>query len=120
MQSSGGWGVNALTCCAHLFLVLLEEARRVHAVGDGTAHKGEPVEDEGRLIGVPDEHLFEHVQEDAQEQKTSDRDTDLRGQSETREALGQGASKVLDKTHSARAERIVRRKKKGRGAARVK
>jgi hypothetical protein len=52
-------------CLAHLFLVLLEEARRVHAVGDGAAHEGEPVEDDGRLIGVPGDQLAEHVQDDA-------------------------------------------------------
>jgi hypothetical protein len=56
LQTNGG---------AHLLSVLLEEAGRVHAVGDGAAHEGEPVEDERGLIGVLEERLVQNVEEDA-------------------------------------------------------
>jgi hypothetical protein len=58
------------------------------------------VEDEWRLIGVLEEDLTEHVQKDGQKQEASDRDGDLRSQTEAREPLGERASKVLEETHS--------------------
>lgn len=106
-----------LNCCptrvAHLLTVLLEEARRVHAVGDGAPDHGEPVEDKGGLIGVLEERLAEHVQEDAEEQETGDGDTDLRGQSEAREPLGQGTSKVLYETHGDDGDEGWKGRKRG-------
>jgi hypothetical protein len=74
------------------------------------------VEDEGGLIGVFREHLVQHVQEDAQKQKTGNGDADLRGQSKAREPLGQRAPKVLDETHpgsSRREERAENEEKEG-------
>lgn len=40
------------------------------------------MEDNGRLIGVLEEHLLEKVEKDAQKQETGDGDADLRGEPE--------------------------------------
>jgi hypothetical protein len=64
------------------------------------------VEDEWRLIGVLEEDLTEHVQKDGQKQEASDRDGDLRSQTEAREPLGERASKVLEETHSGGEELV--------------
>lgn len=49
-----------------LFAVLDEESRRVHAIGYGAANDGEPVEDDGRLIGVLEEKLLGDIDGDGQ------------------------------------------------------
>ena len=54
---------------AYLFLVRKEELVGVHSICDGTADPGEPVEHHGRVIGVLQEHLAQHVQHHGQHDK---------------------------------------------------
>jgi hypothetical protein len=70
------------------------------------------VEDERRLIGVLEEGLTEDVQKDTQKQEASDRDSDLRSQTEAREPLGERASKVLHETHSGGEKQELSREQK--------
>ena len=49
---------------AHLLAVLIEETRGVHAIRNGAADDGKPVENQRRLVGVPKQHLLQDVDED--------------------------------------------------------
>lgn len=51
---------------AYLLAIEVEKGGRVHAVGDGAADKGEPVEDHGGLILVLEEDLAGDIEDDGQ------------------------------------------------------
>lgn len=51
---------------AYLLAIEVEKSRRVHAIGDGAADKGEPVEDDGGLILVLEEDLAGDIEDDGQ------------------------------------------------------
>lgn len=57
------------------------------------------MEDEGGLVGVLEEQLAEHVEDDADEHEARDGDANLRCQAEARKLLGQGAREFLHETH---------------------
>lgn len=57
----------------YLFAVLSEESRRVHAICDGAADEGEPVENQRRLIGVLEKNLGSDVEEDRQHNEASEK-----------------------------------------------
>lgn len=59
------------------------------------------MEDDGGLIGVLEEHLLEHIEDDRHKEETGDGNANLRSQPQLREPLGQRAPDVLDETHSA-------------------
>lgn len=84
---------------SNLFAVLLEEARRIHAIGDGTANDGEPVEDDRRLVGIFEEDLLGNIDDDGQNQEGEHRDTDLRASAELLEVVNGLGRHLVDKTH---------------------
>jgi hypothetical protein len=87
---------------AKLFAVLLEELGRVHAVGDGASNNGEPVEDHGRLVGVPGQELVRNVEDDGQEDQTAHSDGNLGRHALLQVLLDDGiAPQILKDTHAA-------------------
>lgn len=103
----GGGGVWFET---HLVAVLLEEPGGVHAISDGAADEGEPVEDHWGLIGVLEEDLAEHVEDHGQEDHPSEHDGHLHTEAESQEVLGQRMGRhLLEKTHDFLLQNGIRR-----------
>ena len=50
----------------HLCAGMIEEGVGVHAIADGAAHEGDPVEDHGGLVGLLEEQLTEHIDHNGQ------------------------------------------------------
>lgn len=46
----------------YLFTVLAEESGRVHAIRDGAADKGNPVENQRGLVGILDQDLLGDIE----------------------------------------------------------
>lgn len=82
-----------------LFAVLLEEARRIHAVGDGAADEGEVVEDDGGFVGALEEELLSDVDDDGDSEEGEHGDTNLRAGAHLGQVLGGLAHHFVDETH---------------------
>lgn len=96
IEASRGHG-RATDLCA----ILLEEAGRIHAIGDGAADKGEPMEDDGRLIGVLVQDLIGRIEEDRESDEAGEGNGNLRGQAETLELLRERMARDgVDEAHS--------------------
>lgn len=55
----------------------MEEARRVHSVGDSAANEGEPVEDHGRLARVLGEQLADNIEANRDSKERRESNTNL-------------------------------------------
>lgn len=94
----------------YLSAVRLEECGRVHAVGDGAPDEGEPGEDHGRLIGIPEEDLVGDMEEDGENNDPSKHHGDLGGHGECLEVLGERVHRhVLEEAHCDCASRRQRK-----------
>lgn len=94
---------------AVLFAVLAEETRGVHAVSDGAADDGEPVEDDGGFMGILEEGLIEDVEEDDENDGADEADADLGAEAELCVLLDQRHQEVLEGAHCSLGESRARR-----------
>lgn len=56
----------------YLLAAFVEEAGRVHAIGDGAADNREPVEDDRGLVGVLEEDLLQDIERNGEDQHGGD------------------------------------------------
>jgi hypothetical protein len=91
---------------AVLLLVGEEELVRVHAVCDGAADDGQPVEHDGRLIGLLEQELLQHVEHHGQEDKGGEPGGDEDGQRRGGGEVAQWAGDGGEDTHSVRRRRV--------------
>lgn len=91
--------------CAYLFTVDLEEGRGVHAICDGAADEGEPVEDQRRLVGVLEEGLGQDIEDDGEDDDGEKADGDLQTSSQILELVRQWSCDLLQETHPRRREK---------------
>lgn len=85
---------------AYLLAVLLEERGRIHAVGNGAAKEGNPVEDHGRLVGLLEENLVGDIEDNREDDEDSKANHDLETSALAAELLDKRmACGVLEKTH---------------------
>lgn len=88
----------------NLGAVLLEELGRVHAIDDGAADEGEPVEDHGGFVGVREEELVRDIEEYGEEDKGTEANGDLRAESQSLELLSERvARELLEEAHREKA-----------------
>lgn len=84
---------------ADLLAVLLEEAWGVHAIGDSAADHGQPMEDEGRLIGVLEHQLIQDIENNRENDDGGGDDADLRCRAQLAEPLGQRPCYLFEEPH---------------------
>lgn len=88
----------------NLGAVVLEELGRIHAIDDGAADEGEPVEDHGGFVGVREEELVRDIEEDREEDKGTEANGDLGAESQSLELLGERvARELLEEAHREKA-----------------
>jgi len=94
----------AIASPTHLLLVGEEERIRVHAICDGTANHRQPVEHEGRLIGVLEQQLLQDIENDGQQDKGGEAGGDEDGKRRGGGEVAQGAGDIGEETHTVRQE----------------
>lgn len=85
---------------AYLGAVLLKESGRVHSISHSAADKGEPVENQRRLVGVLEENLASNIQSNRKGDETTNGDGNLRSQTQSLELLRERVARnLLKDTH---------------------
>lgn len=95
---------SAIARPTHLLLVGEEERIRVHAICDGVADDGQPVEDERRLIGVLEQQLLQDIEDDGDQDKGGEAGGDDDGRGRVGGKVAKGAGDVGEKTHDGQQE----------------
>lgn len=87
---------------AHLFAGIEEELVRVNTITDGAANEGEPVENDGGLVGVLEQELAQDIDHDGQgnERQCADRDEGVDGL--RRAVLAELVEETVEETHGGR------------------
>lgn len=88
--------------CSYLLAVLQEPRRGVHAVCHGAADEGEPVEDDGGLIGVLEQDLLQDIEDDREDHDAEANAEDLGRSAHLVELLGHGSCHLLEEAHGCR------------------
>lgn len=85
----------------------MEEGRGVHAVGDGAANEGEPVEDHRRLIGLLKEDLVGDVEHNRQRDEGEEANRHLKAGALAAELLDERvARRILENAHGGGGDQI--------------
>jgi hypothetical protein len=92
----------------HLCLVREEELVRVHAICDGAAENGEPVEDERGLIRVLAQQLLQDIEHDGQDDKGGSAGRNKDGEGGGRGEVGQWPGYLGDEAHDVQKSRAKR------------
>lgn len=86
---------------AYLGAVLLEERGRVHSISHGAADKGEPVENQRRLIGVLEKNLAGNIESNGNGDEPANGDGNLGPETQSLELLRERVARSLLKdTHT--------------------
>ena len=94
----------AIASPTHLLLSGKEERIRVHAICDGIANHGQPVEDQRRLIGVLEQQLLQDIENDGKQDKGGEAGGGDDGRGRVGGKVAHGAGNIGEETHNARQE----------------